>query len=127
MSLNKIAELVNRWHQHSVNVGFMEEGWNIRDDWGNVKAVELPGLTGMTSRDEPLDVVFQHWPPEAVMEVQDGGENGLMAHRVMSLRDDGVTTVLRDDDFVAGLDVTAHEATIKDEKLRCVSHKFLEL
>ena len=66
----------NRRHQHSVDVGFTEEGQNIRDDWGNVKAVELPGLTGMTSQDEPLDIVFQHWPPEAVMEVQDGGENG---------------------------------------------------
>ena len=49
MSLNKIAELVNCRHQHSVDVGFTEEGRNIRDDWGNVKAVELPGLTGMTS------------------------------------------------------------------------------
>ena len=68
-SLNKIAELVNHWHQHSVNVGFAEEGQNIRDDWGNVKVVELPGLTGMTSRDEPLDMVFQHWPPEVVTEV----------------------------------------------------------
>ena len=126
-SLNKIAELVNHRHQHSVNVGFMEEGRNIRDDWGNVKAVELLGLTGMTSRNEPLDIVFQHWPPEAVTEALDGGENGLIAHHIMSLRDDGVMTVLRDDDFVAGLDVAAHEATVKDEKLRCVSHEFPEL
>ena len=65
-SLSKIVELVNRWHQHSVDVGFTEEGRNVRDDWGNVQAVELPGLTGMTSRDKPLDIVFQHWPPETV-------------------------------------------------------------
>ena len=50
-----------------------------------------------------------------------------MAHRVMSLRDDGVTTVLWDDDFVAGLDVAAHEGTVEDEKLRYVSHEFPEL
>ena len=61
------------------------------------------------------------------MEVRDGGENGLMAHRVMSLRDGGVTTVLWDDDFVAGLDVAAHEGTVEDEKLRYVSHEFPEL
>ena len=50
-----------------------------------------------------------------------------MAHRVMSLRDDGVTTVLRDDNFVASLGVAVHEATVEDEKLRCVSYEFPEL
>ena len=85
VGLNQLAELVKCRHKHSVDVDSVEESGNIRDDRGNVELVELSGLTGVTSRDEPLDIIFQHGPPKVIVKVRDGREESLMADCILSL------------------------------------------
>src|SRR6266481_1339800 len=125
--LNKVTELINHWHKHSVDVNFLEKRGNVRDDRGNMKASELSGLAGMTGRNKPLDILHQHRPPKMLMKVGEGRKQGFMAHSLMSPREDGKASILGDDDLVPRLDVAAHESAIQNKELGSILHKLLKL
>src|SRR6266481_7905756 len=108
-------------------MNFSEKRGNIRDDRGNMKASELPGLAGMTGRNRPLDILHQHRPPKMLTKVREGREQGFMAHSLMSLREDGKVSILGDDDLVPRLDVTVHESAIQNKELGSISHELAKL
>ena len=67
--------------------------WNLWDDWGKMKVLELLGLTRMAGGDISLDIFFQHGPPESLPQVGKGHKNSLVPNCLMHLRDD-VETIL---------------------------------
>jgi len=93
VGLYEVTKLVYSQHEHGVNMNIANKGWNLWDNWGKMKVMELLGLTRMAGGDEPLHIFFQHGPPESLLQVGKGHKNSLVPNCLMHLRDD-VETIL---------------------------------
>src|SRR5882724_7343519 len=93
-------KLVYSWHEHNVDMNLVEKGCNFWDDQGNMKVLELVGLTKMAGGDKPLHFFFQHGPPESLPQVGKGCKNGFVPNHLMSLGNDVEKFFWLNDDLV---------------------------
>ena len=81
------------WKVHRVNVSLSKEGWEVGDCWRDEDLFHLSLLALVTGLNKPLNVLFQHGPPEPLEETFADDEDALVAEVIVGLNKEEVSGV----------------------------------
>ena len=89
-SLDDVVVATGSWHNHSINMCFVEQSIHDRNSWGDVQFSGLANLTFMAGADVPFDVIDQHRPPEAQQQTCLDWKDTLVPKAIVCLLNESV-------------------------------------